>query len=68
MTRWARALRDRLARSRRWLADEAGSTTLEWTMLMAFIGIPSYWIVKMCLNYMADYYRLMTQVNSLPFP
>jgi hypothetical protein len=68
MRGWLDHTRDRLARLRRLADDQSGATTLEWTLLLAAIAIPSYWLVKICLAYMVDYYRLMTTLNSLPFP
>lgn len=49
-------------------ADQAGATTLEWTLLLAAIGIPSYFIIRMLLLIVADTYRMNTALNALPFP
>jgi len=48
--------------------DEAGSTTLEWTLLLAGIGLPALVIMNIALSLLVEHYRLMTLVNSLPFP
>lgn len=53
---------------RRLHRDEAGSTTLEWTLLLAAIAIPSVVIIISVLNLMVAHYRMMTLLNSLPFP
>lgn len=49
-------------------ADQSGATTLEWTLLLAAIGIPSYFIIRMLLLIVADTYRMNTALNALPFP
>jgi len=48
--------------------DEAGATTLEWALLLAAIALPSYFILRMALAALVDYYRMMTLINALPFP
>ncbi len=53
--------------SRLW-QEEKGATTLEWALLLAGIGLPAVVIMTAALNLLVEYYRLMTFVNSLPFP
>jgi hypothetical protein len=48
--------------------DEKGATTLEWTLLLGAIAIPSYYIIDLCLQSLAGHYRMVTLINSLPFP
>lgn len=50
------------------LRDEAGTTSLEWLLLLGAIAIPSIVIFTISLNAVIDYYRMMTTLNSLPFP
>lgn len=50
------------------VVDQAGATTLEWTLLLAAIGIPSYFIIRVLLLIVADTYRMNTALNALPFP
>ncbi len=49
-------------------SDERGGHTLEWTLLLAVIGIPSYLVITMLLSALAGHYQMMAFVNSLPFP
>ncbi len=49
-------------------ADESGATTLEWALLLAAVALPSYWTIRMALHLLTDHYRMMTMINSLPFP
>ena len=53
---------------RRLRRDQQGATTLEWTMLLAVIGIPSYWIFKTLLATLLAHFHMMSTLNSLPFP
>ena len=48
--------------------DESGTTTLEWLLLLGAIALPSIYILTMALGAVVDYYRMMTTLNSLPFP
>lgn len=48
--------------------DEQGGTTLEWALLLVVVGIPAYYIIMMLLASLTGYYRMMTLINSLPFP
>lgn len=49
-------------------ADERGATTLEYTLLLAAIGIPSYWIIATGLAALTAHYQMVTTLISLPFP
>ena len=52
----------------RLLTDETGATMLEWVLLVAVIGIPSYYIIVLALGTLLGHYRMMTTLNALPFP
>lgn len=60
----AAALRRRLDR----LGDQSGATTLEWALLLAFIAIPSYYVIRLALATLVGHYRLLTTINALPLP
>ena len=47
---------------------QRGATSLEWTLLLAAIALPSYFIIQLALEALAGHYQLVTTVNSLPFP
>ena len=57
-----------LNRIRRLHQDAVGATTLEWALLLAAIVLPSYKILNTLLNILTEYYRMVTFINSLPFP
>ena len=48
--------------------DESAATTLEWALLLAAIGLPSYVIIQLAIDALVGHYRMMTMINSLPFP
>jgi len=48
--------------------DEGGGTTLEWSLLLAAIALPGYYLIQLLMNTLVGYYQMMTAVNSLPFP
>ena len=52
----------------RLIADEQAATTVEWALLLAAIGLPSYFIIELALDSLVGYYQMMTMLNSLPFP
>ena len=52
----------------RWHRDIAGATTLEWTLLLAAIALPSYFIIRLALDALVGHYQMVTTINALPFP
>ena len=48
--------------------DESGATTLEWSLLLATVAIPSYALIQLSLAYLTDLYRAKAMLNALPFP
>ena len=47
---------------------ERGATALEWTLLVAAIALPSYFIIRMSLDTLVGHYQMMSALNALPFP
>ena len=56
------------AESRNLVKNQRGATMLEWTLLLAAIALPSWFIIKMVLSALVGQYRMMTTLNGLPFP
>ncbi|MDX1682640.1 MAG: hypothetical protein R3336_05940 [Phycisphaeraceae bacterium] len=52
----------------RTLQDDQGATALEWTLLIAAIAIPSYFLFALALNLLVTHYRILSLLNSLPLP
>jgi len=47
--------------------DEQGATTLEWTLLLAAIAIPSLVLIRYGLAILAAHHGLVTTLNQMPF-
>ena len=48
--------------------DARGATTLEWTLLLAAIALPSWYVFNLLLKLLVVHYQMLTLLNSLPFP
>lgn len=49
-------------------SDDSGATTLETALLLAAIGIPSFFIIQACLGLLVDHYRMTVTLLALPLP
>ncbi|MHC4982627.1 MAG: Flp family type IVb pilin [Planctomycetota bacterium] len=59
---------DRRLAYRKLLADESGQTTVEWTLLLVVFALPMYLVFKMLVDVLAAHYRMVTFMETLPFP
>lgn len=50
------------------LRDDRGATTLEWTLLLVAIAIPSYYLIRLGVELLVSHYQMMSSLNALPFP
>ena len=48
--------------------DQAGQTTVEWTLLVAAFGLPMIYVFSVLLASLAEHYRMLTLVLTLPLP
>ncbi len=48
--------------------DERGQVTLEWTLLLAAFGLPMIAVFALLLATLAEHYRMMTFILTLPYP
>lgn len=62
LTRPYRRLLSRLVR------EERGATMLEWCLLLAFIAIPAWVMIRYGLALLAAHYGLVSTMNQMPFP
>ena len=60
-------IKSHLARLGRLVRDESGATTLEWSLLLAAIALPGYYVIRLALETLVLHYQMMTMINSLPF-
>lgn len=50
------------------LKDESAATTLEWTLLLAAIALPSWFLLELAMDILVGHYHMQTTLNGLPFP
>ncbi|OPX24396.1 MAG: hypothetical protein B1H04_02150 [Planctomycetales bacterium 4484_123] len=48
--------------------QEAGQLTLEWAMVLAFIALPMYFVMKVCMRLLVAHYRMVSFMETVPFP
>ena len=65
---WAKMIRARAGKVRRLSADQAGQTTIEWAMMLAVVGLPSIYLFSRLLAVLAEHYRMITFLETLPYP
>ena len=49
-------------------ADQDGQMTVEWSLLIAAFGLPMIYLFSVLLATLAEHYRMLTLVLTLPFP
>ena len=47
---------------------DGGATSLEWALLLGFVGLPAALILDLALDLLAAPYEFVATLNSLPFP
>ena len=48
--------------------DQAGQVTVEWALILAAVALPMFYVFRTCLHLLAYHYRMVTMLNSMPFP
>lgn len=48
--------------------DQKGQVAVEYTLLLAGIGLPMVYIFKVLLDALTAYYQMVTFVQTLPLP
>lgn len=56
------------ALARRLHADSTGQTSLEWALLMGGFGIPLIYLFGVLVSMLAEHYRMVSFLETLPFP
>lgn len=54
--------------ARRFLRDQTASTTLEWSLLLAAIVLPGFFVIRSATDLLVGHYQMISLLNSLPFP
>ena len=48
--------------------DQSGQTTVEWALLLAAFVLPMVYVLNLLLGVLVAYYRMVTFLETLPFP
>jgi len=48
--------------------DRTGQTTIEWALLLVGIGIPLIYVFGLLLDVLAELYKMVSFIVTLPFP
>ncbi|MDY6913271.1 MAG: hypothetical protein SVT52_02280 [Planctomycetota bacterium] len=48
--------------------DQTGQTTVEWALLLACFALPMAYVFGLLLSILAEYYRMVTFLETLPMP
>ena len=57
-----------LATVKKIVSDDSGQATIEWALVLAAVALPMYFIIVVCLNLLVAHYRMVTFMETLPFP
>ncbi len=57
-----------LAAVRRLARNQRGASTVEYLLLIALIGIPSLVVFRALLALMAEFYKMVVFIETLPMP
>ena len=52
----------------KFLSDQRGQMTVEWALLVAAFGLPMIYLFGILLATLAEHYRMLTLLVTLPFP
>ncbi len=53
---------------RRLHGDRRGQATVEWTLLLVCFALPMIYLLGLLLSTLTEYYRMVTFLQTLPFP
>ena len=48
--------------------DDAGQATIEYTLILAVFGIPMVLLCRVLLSILVEHYRMVTFLETLPYP
>ncbi|KKN82326.1 hypothetical protein LCGC14_0309860, partial [marine sediment metagenome] len=53
---------------RRLYRQNEAQLTLEWTMVLAFVALPMYFIFKGCFRLLVAHFQMVSFMQTIPFP
>jgi hypothetical protein len=48
--------------------DARGQVTLEWAMVLAFIALPMYFVLRLCMALLIVHFQMVSFLETIPFP
>ena len=61
-------MRERFNKLRSVLTDDAGQAMIEYTLIVAVFGIPMILLCRALLSILVEHYRMVTFLETLPYP
>jgi len=53
---------------RRLCQDARGQMTIEWALVLVAVGLPFYFVFRICLDLLVAHFQMVTFLQGLPFP
>ena len=50
------------------LADQTGQATIEWVLVLVAFVLPMVYVLNLLLSVLVEHYRMVTFLETLPFP
>ena len=48
--------------------DQTGQTTVEWVLLLVVFALPMIYVFKLLLATLVEHYRMVSFLETLPYP
>ncbi len=48
--------------------DQRGQATVEWMLILVAFSLPMVWVIRRLLAVLAEHYRMVAFLETLPFP
>jgi Flp pilus assembly pilin Flp len=48
--------------------DQRGQTAIEWVLIVVVFGLPMVYVFRALLGILTEQYRMVTFMETLPFP
>ena len=61
-------MRGRDGTFRELVSDATGQTAVEYTLILVVFGIPMIWLCRVLLAILSEVYRMVTFLETLPYP
>lgn len=55
-------------RARRLADDARGQMTVEWSLVLAAVALPMFFVIKLGTNLLVSHFQMVSFLETLPFP